>query len=253
VPRTPPAVAFPEGGYWILADRRGRPDEVRLVADAGPLGYLSLAAHGHADALSFVLSIAGHEVLVDPGTYAYHTQREWRDYFRGTAAHNTVRVDGQDQSVIGGNFMWLRKAEARCLAFETGPERDRWRAEHDGYTRLPDPVVHRREITLHKRERVIEVVDEIECRGAHVVELHWHFAEHCDVRLAGERSVQAFFATTHSLQLDCDLGHASCHRGEARPPLGWVSRQFDRKAPTTTVRFTAAIEGTTRISTRLSY
>jgi hypothetical protein len=244
--------AFPEGGYWILADRRGEPDEVRLVTDAGPLGYLSIAAHGHADALSFVLSIAGHEVLIDPGTYAYHTQREWRDYFRGTSAHNTVRIDGQDQSVIGGSFMWLRKASARCLAFETGPALDRWRAEHDGYTRLKDPVVHRREIALHKHERCIEVVDELECRGRHAVELFWHFAEHCELRLTGERSVQAFFAT-RSLRMDCDHGHASCHRGEAGPPLGWVSRHFDRKAPTTTVRFTAAIEGTTRISTRLSY
>lgn len=97
---------FPQSGYYVLGDRFETQREVRLVADAGPLGYLSIAAHGHADALSFTLSVAGRELLIDPGTYAYHTQKFWRDYFKGTSAHNTVRVDGVDQSVSGGNFLW---------------------------------------------------------------------------------------------------------------------------------------------------
>ena len=80
--------------------------------DAGPLGFLSIAAHGHADCLSLLLSVSGKELLVDPGTYCYHTEREWRDYFRSTAAHNTVRVDGVDQSQIAGAFLWAEKAEA---------------------------------------------------------------------------------------------------------------------------------------------
>ena len=64
---------------------------------------------------------SGKEFLIDPGTYAYHTHRAWREYFRGTAAHNTVRVDGVDQSQSGGNFMWLKKAEASVEEFETAP------------------------------------------------------------------------------------------------------------------------------------
>ena len=61
----------------------------------GPLGFTSIAAHGHADALAMVLSIGGDELFIDPGTYAYHTEQKWRDYFKGTSAHNTVRIDGQ--------------------------------------------------------------------------------------------------------------------------------------------------------------
>ena len=94
----------------MLGSRFGTRDELRIVADAGPLGYLSIAAHGHADALAFTLSAHGQELLIDPGTYAYHTEREWRDWFRGTAAHNTVTLDDENQSVIGGNFMWLQRA-----------------------------------------------------------------------------------------------------------------------------------------------
>jgi len=99
--------------------------EVRLVADVGPLGYLSIAAHGHADALAFTLAVSGKEILIDPGTYAYHTQKKWRDYFRGTSAHNTVRVDGMDQSVIGGNFMWVHHARSVCESWESDACRDR--------------------------------------------------------------------------------------------------------------------------------
>ena len=74
--------SFPQGGYWVMVYAGNTLDEVRVVADAGP-GYLSLAAHGHADALALVLSLGGRPVLIDPGTYAYHTQRRWRDYFAG--------------------------------------------------------------------------------------------------------------------------------------------------------------------------
>ena len=69
-----PRQQFSESGYYLLGSAFETPDEVRLLVDAGPLGYLSLAAHGHADALSFTLSIGDREILVDPGTYAYHTR-----------------------------------------------------------------------------------------------------------------------------------------------------------------------------------
>ena len=115
---------FSENPPAILGSDFESEQEVRLIVDAGPLGYTNIAAHGHADALSFTLSIAGLEFLVDPGTYAYHTQKKWRDYFRGTSAHNTVRVDKQDQSVGGGNFMWLEKAVAECEEWAPGEDID---------------------------------------------------------------------------------------------------------------------------------
>lgn len=244
--------AFAEGGYWVLEDRRGTPQEVRLVADAGPLGYLSLAAHGHADALSFVMSLDGQELLIDPGTYAYHTQRRWRDYFRGTSAHNTLRVDGVDQSEIGGNFMWLRKARARCIGFEHTPSRDHWVAEHDGYQRLPDPVLHRRSVALLKPQRRVEVTDILECRRAHRVELFWHFAEGCVPEAEGEQALRVSLGG-RKVRLSCTDGRLSLHRGEEDPPLGWVSRRFDRKQPCWTARFELSVEGPARISTVIEY
>jgi hypothetical protein len=248
----PPPDAFPEGGYWVLGDARGTAQEVHVVADAGPLGYLSIAAHGHADALSFVLSLGGREVLIDPGTYAYHTEKRWRDHFRGTSAHNTVRIDGVDQSVIGGNFMWLRKANARLVSLERGDAVERWCAEHDGYARLPDPLVHRRTIELRKRERCIVVTDALACRGAHEVELFWQCAEDADVHLEGEH-VARIAVGDRVVRLQCAGARASLHRGEEHPPLGWVSRRFDHKQPTTTIRFAARTMGAADFVTRIDY
>ncbi|HYM99420.1 MAG TPA: alginate lyase family protein, partial [Aestuariivirgaceae bacterium] len=145
--------AFPEGGYHILGSDFETDREIRLVVDSGPLGYLSIAAHGHADALAFTLSVGGHEFLIDPGTFAYHTEQAWRDYFRGTAAHNTVVVDEQNQSTIGGNFMWLQKANSVCEIWESKIDSDRFAGWHDGYMQLNDRVLHRREIKLNKSEQ----------------------------------------------------------------------------------------------------
>ncbi len=243
--------AFPEGGYSVLGDRLGEPDEVRLVADAGPLGYLSIAAHGHADALSFTLSLGGREMLVDPGTYAYHTLKKWRDYFRGTAAHNTVRVDGVDQSVAGGNFLWLKHARAVCEHFESTPEQDVWVAQHDGYLRLPDAVTHRRTIRFDKRSGQIRIVDRLECRLTHRIEVFWHAAEACQVEV--ENGVVAFHndGVAFSMTMEGGAWHPQLISGQEDPPLGWVSRRFDEKMPCTTVVWRGEIKGTTELVTSI--
>ena len=241
--------AFPEGGYYLLGARFGSEDEVKAVIDCGPLGYLGIAAHGHADALSFTLSAFGAEWLIDPGTYAYHTQKAWRDYFRGTSAHNTLRVDGADQSEIGGAFMWLRKADAKLVAhdFDGGL----FEGEHDGYRRLADPVTHRRRIHYNAHDNEFRVRDRIVCRSSHDIEIYWQFSETCDVRL-GEGGIEAR-VDGRRLTLACDAPGftPALLIGSEAPIGGWVSRAFDVKMPTATGRWAGRIEGTAEIETIL--
>jgi hypothetical protein len=243
--------AFPEGGYWVLGKDLDTPTEIRVVVDAGPLGHERIAAHGHADALAFTLSVAGRQILIDPGTYAYHTELLWRDYFRGTGAHNTVRVDGEDQSVKGGPFMWLHHAQARCVAWRPGDDKDVFVGSHDGYARLPDPVTHERQLMFDKLRQCIEVVDTLYCAAEHTVERCWHFGEDVEVRNgpAGELEIRA--GTVSMRFLPGEPVELELYRGSVRPLFGWVSRRFGVKIPSTTAVWRNGIKGPTRVTATL--
>lgn len=247
-----PRREFLEGGYWVLGDRFGQQDEVRAVVDAAPLGYLSIAAHGHADALSLTLSAGGEPFLIDPGTFAYHTQKKWRDYFRGTSAHNTVRIDRLDQSVIGGNFMWLDKANAACEQWLSDDGYDFFVGRHDGYMRLADPVLHRRLIRFDKARRMLTVVDEISCQAAHEVELFWHFAPACSVALAGMQASASRGAYRLVMDFSGDQSTVDLVQGDEAAPLGWYSEKFDSKVPCTVIRRHARIEDSAKFYSTIS-
>ena len=227
--------AFTEGGYYILADKQGQAEEIRMIVDAGPLGYGGIAAHGHADALAVYLAVAGHEFLIDPGTYAYHTEQKWRNYFRGTSAHNTLRIDGLDQSEIGGNFMWLRKAEATVQCVEDSAERCVFEGSHDGYMQLPDPVSHSRRINFDKKSQAFDIEDKITAKNSHITEQYWHLSELIQVECL---SNNRFILTNGQVRVQMDIDErlsVELITGDEALPLGWVSRSFDIKVPATTI------------------
>ena len=130
---------FPVGGYTVVrsrADDSAAGREVLLVVDHGPLGFLSIAAHGHADALALWLHVDGEPVLIDAGTYRYYAAGPWRDHFRGTGAHNTLCLGGVDSSRIAGRFNWSAKARVEVIDWSMeGPDRWSLTARHDGYRR----------------------------------------------------------------------------------------------------------------------
>jgi hypothetical protein len=248
-----PRQQFAESGYYLMGTAFDTPDEVRLLVDAGPLGYLSIAAHGHADALSFILNVGDREILIDPGTYAYHTDPGWRRYFRSTLAHNTVGIDTQDQSVQAGNFMWSQHARARCIEFDAGGEVQRFVGEHNGYARLEDPVIHRREITLDTLRQAIEVTDILRCEGTHLVRRSWHFAEHCQVERAGGGLKVSSGLAQVQLEPAEPLQEFQMHRAGSVEQGGWVSRRFGHKMPCTTVHWYSRVTGQSVLRTRITY
>jgi hypothetical protein len=222
--------------------------------DAGPIGYQAIAAHGHADALAFTLSLGGREFLVDPGTFAYHTQPQWRAYFRGTSAHNTVRIDGEDQSESGGKFMWLRKASAGASAWKPGAGEDFFEGWHDGYLSLDDPVMHHRSIRLIKGERRIVIEDSLKMDGEHEVELFFHWSERCVIENHGDGFAATNDGRTATIQLPSMPGAQSTLLVASVEPLGgWISRRFDVREPTTTIRWHATLAGDCVLRTEIGY
>jgi hypothetical protein len=245
--------AFPEGGYAVLGSHAGTAQEVRVVFDVGPLGYLGIAAHGHADALSVLLSVGGQPLLVDPGTYAYHGPIEWREHFRSTAAHNTVEIDGVSQSVSGGRFMWVTHADARCIDFAVAADGlQRCVGQLDTYAGS-GRLRHRRELRWDPSACQLEVIDEIEGDGTHDIALHWQAAPGLHV-VADEQGVQLLLhGGGHTLALHSPAGWpVALLRAREGDPRAWVSTRYEHKAPATLVRVArAAVALPVRLVTRL--
>ncbi|MEO9946948.1 alginate lyase family protein [Paraglaciecola sp.] len=237
----PIKTAFKEGGYYIIGDKLGTKDEYRMVMDIGPLGYGGIAAHGHADSLSLYLSVQGKEFLIDPGTYAYHTEKKWRDYFKGTSSHNTLRVDAKDQSVSGGNFMWVKKATSTLLKHEEQINSIELSGKHNGYASGKKPVGHERQLVLDKQKSEYLVTDKVTCRNDHIVEQFWHINEHCEViELARNLFEISNGDQKISLKLD-DAFDVKIEKANGDLPLGWASRAFDLKVPSYTIVGTSKV------------
>lgn len=165
------SAALRESGLYIMSCRERK---LQSVIDAGPQGALR-AGHGHADALSLTLHAEGRELLGDPGTYAYVGTGSERDQFRGTAAHNTIQVDGQSQAIPRGPFSWDRLTKATTENWINGQTFDLFVGSHDGYA-LPDAAVVHRRYVFFRKPKFWLVRDVLLGNGKHKVDLHWHLS-----------------------------------------------------------------------------
>lgn len=220
------SLAIMDAGLFILAANRDTSGEVFCLFDAGPIGYLSLAAHGHADALSFTLSVGGLPVIIDPGTYQYNADLYWRNYFRGTKAHNTINIDDLDQSVSGGPFLWTKKANVQVLNWTELPNGASITAQHDGYLHLPGRIIHQRTFTLDNNK--IEIIDRVLGNGNHKVEWRLHFSPHCKAEIIDNQCLVSWNNGKLIIDLDTRLNWLLEYGGTN---AGWYSEGFNLKQP----------------------
>ncbi len=234
-----------DSGLVVL--RRGN---VRALFDAGPLGYLSIAAHGHADALQVTLSDEELELVTDPGTGSYHGDRARRAAFRGTAFHATVAVDGLDQAEQAGPFLWRRHYRAALRVCDLGAGVAV--GEHDGYTRLPDPVAHTRAL-LALEDGSLLVFDRLDALGSHRFVQAWPLHPALEVYERGA-VVEARLEEKPRL-LVCLAGSAPgrlrLRRGEREPLAGWWSRRLEETEPAWTVQHEVECAGGVRFAALL--
>lgn len=137
---------LPDSGYVSL-----RQGAALLLADLAPLGPDYLVGHAHADTLAFELSLGPDRVVVNGGTSCYGLSAQ-RLAERGTAAHSTVTLAGQDSSEVWSGFRvgrrarpvepWIGDAQFSCA--------------HDGYSHLAGSPQHRRTWRMSDGELMVE-------------------------------------------------------------------------------------------------
>lgn len=239
--------SFKTGGYTVHRQKiAGR--QTALVVDHAPLGYLSIAAHGHADALAFTLSVDDQPILVDPGTYLYHSGKEWRDWFRGTRAHNTVTVGGADQSTIAGAFNWSHKAHATLESLSAEPFH--LTASHDGYADRFG-CLHRREMvwedgTLRVTDALVPAKSGTASQDAEVV---FQLALGCTTQVS-EAAVTVFYDNLPVLCLHLPNANLIVSQG-GEMDGGWVSPSFGVKQPAPRISWRGRI-GPEGVTTRIT-
>ncbi len=212
--------AFTESGLYVMAS-----EQMQLLARAGPMGAFR-AGHSHCDLLSINVAIEGREILADPGTCRYVTDEAERQQFRGTSAHNTVRIDGADQAQAGDIFAWKHRPAVRVDRWVKAQSFDLLTATHLGYGRLTPPASHQRWI-FHLKSRFWLVRDLLEGEGQHGLEVFWHLAPGLDWNPARLNSFAAVEREGDKAALRVFFPEG--HQFSASMRRGWNSPAYGRK------------------------
>ncbi|GAB3915982.1 hypothetical protein GCM10028804_01560 [Larkinella terrae] len=229
---------YPLEGHYILRKQETDKNEIYIHFNAAPLGYQASAAHGHADALSFIMHIDGQPFFVDSGTYFQHAS-DWRRYFVSTRAHNTVCIDYQNQAYQDEDLRWLNHYDVTIQKAESNKHSDEISASHNGYNRIG--CSHQRQMEFDKLTNRLLIHDQIDSKHGsnHTVEVLFHV--HPSVRFRAKS--RNHFVLSHPqtkrlvvLQIDPSL-QVEVVNGQMHPTLlGWYSSEIYQKQATCVFR-----------------
>lgn len=227
---------FPNAGMYFL-----RADELSMSFNATGAGINGRGSHGHNDALSIEVSAYGTAFIVDPGTYVYTADLQERNLFRSTSYHSSVEVDGEEQNTTNEQTPFVIGDEAcpRVLSWKSDDQFDLICAEHYGYTRLKNPVTHRRTIVFNKEQCSWRIRDEFMGSGRHGFVARFHLNSGLEVSQSRAGSVSAHDETNGAsllIQSQSALGSVDFEDQ-------YSSTNYHQKAPSVTAswRFEADV------------
>ena len=235
------SVEFPAGGYYVMRDGWSRTSNY-LLFDCGPHGMAN-CGHAHADALAIDLAAHGRTLLVDPGTFTYTGAKEARDWFRSSAAHNTLTVDRQSSSIPADTFSWKTITSCERTAWIEHPRFTFVAGRHRGYEQLSPPGVHTRSILFLKRDYWI-LRDRVDLSRSHQVDLWFHFDSGTFPALREDASGQWVHESGAKIVSFAPGGRWTTEEG-------WVSHCYGERVPAPVCVFTALAEGELEIVTFL--
>ena len=197
----------------------------------------------------------GVDILADPGTYCYHGELMWREWFRSTAAHNTVEIGGLSQSDSGGPFLWNTHARTATLTCDVGEQPvQTWSAEHDGYLRLNTPTMHHRSVTLNSPGRRLTVVDTFDATAGAPVRMSWHLGPDIVIDLDGAQATLSWQVGRDRRQGRLLLPEGLAwivRRADDDGAVGWYSPRFGVRVPATSLVGQGVASSSTPLVTEL--
>lgn len=220
------SIALIDSGYFVMRNTVGKTTSY-LLFDCGPIGPAHSPAHAHADTLSFELVVGDQAMLIDPGVYEYKAG-QWRNQFRSTQFHNTVTVDGLDQSVFWGNFRTAEVANAQLNSWHASTDRISVEGEHDGYKRLSGPVNHRRQIESCGQFtwKITDILDNLQ-ETSHHYEWWYHLFHTASVIDVNTQSCSVNFPGGKVLSISIEGPNET----EVSIKEGWISEQWKTLEP----------------------
>ncbi|HNG36662.1 MAG TPA: alginate lyase family protein [Nitrosomonas sp.] len=239
---------FDVSGYYILRSGWGQEntsyqDERYLMIDCGPLGE---GNHGHFDALSFEAAAFGRSLIVDPARYTYHEAKEvnWRVKFRSTESHNTVLVDGKNQTrYLAGLKRYKIKGPqpvTQLHAFQTQRRVDYFH----GSTRSSEyDALHHRQIAFIQGEYWI-IVDSLYSASWHEYEQLFHLSTHAfqSVQTIQDENCCQVITPNLVIATPANQNH------QLIVETGYVSRRYGEKKEAPVLRFRKRAKNTRFVS-----
>jgi len=223
-------VSKPYSNAKIFIQRSG---SLYAICDCGDNGANGRGSHAHSDALSIELYAYGRTLLRDPGTFVYTASEVWRNRFRSTAYHNTVRIDREEISELpkGQPFALGHNRAVRINRWESNAEEDLLDAQHHGYVRLEDRIVHRRVLRFNKLLEYWAMDDhftsDIEASAQpHLFEFFFNFDAGLQVNFDDNGRA---FARSRTSALA--IAPVSGHTLETRIATRWVSPSYGTRKP----------------------
>jgi uncharacterized heparinase superfamily protein len=223
---------FPQTGYYLWNSRDGAE---RIIVDAGPPAVAYNAGHAHCDLLSYELWLGGRPWVVDSGVHGYGGDR-FRAYARSTRAHNTVSVNGREQSEIWGTFRLARRAE--LLSAEARGDEQTWEFAGAYGLYFDSDATHERRIQRGSDGEwvITDIVRYAELeRASSFIHLH--------------PRVRAHRVSRDSLAIECQAGpraiviepfaavQVEIAAGAEAPLQGWRFPDFGIAQPSAAIRF----------------
>jgi len=223
-----PSRVWPDSGQVVMRSGWGREAHWGYF-DAGPHG----GWHGHYDNLHLSIAAGGRDLLVDSGRYCYKSDR-WRDYFKGSAAHNVVLVDGLGQNDSGRGSVLTRHHRVH-------PAFDYARGDFEGGFDAMAATRHSRAV-VYLRGLFWLVFDRVSSNWPRRLEALWHFHPECTVETAGLQTCSTDAGAANLLLAPAGGPDWKLElvRGREEPGIqGWYSSTYNVKEPNTTAVYSA--------------